>query len=158
MNRLVIRSIHFQDISGGVLKSTSGKWFVRLLFVVLFLPIATGCGNSGFGSVDGRVTLDGSPLENAFVEYAPASGQGSTSSGRTNASGDFSLSFSRDQSGALVGEHIVRITTRDIVADENGNDRWLPEKLGKRYNVESELKRDVKAGANQHDFELESDK
>jgi len=116
-----------------------------------------GCGSSDLGQVSGTVTLDGAALPEAFVEFVPTGGQGSTSSGRTDRNGNYQLMFSRTESGAWLGTSTVRITTRDVVADDQGRDVWLPEKVPSRYNSASELSVEVKPGSNRFDFDLRSD-
>lgn len=123
-----------------------------LMFVTSF-----GCGRSDMGTVTGTVTLDGKPLAEAFVEFVPTGGQGSTSSGRTDSSGEYELMFSRDVRGASLGPATVRITTRDVSTDDQGNEIWLPEKVPGRYNAKSELSVEVKPGSNRFDFDLKSD-
>jgi hypothetical protein len=65
--------------------------------------------------------------------------------------------FSRDTEGAFVGEHRVKITTREITTDAQQREVWLPEKVPARYNTQTELKREVKPGSNRFDFDLDSD-
>ena len=142
--------------------STHGRriqWTRRLalLFMVLLQFLAFGCGKSDMGAVSGVVTLDGKPLQDAFLEFIPTGPTGSTSNGRTNESGEYELMFTRDQAGAWLGPHRVRITTRDVKADENGREIWLPEKLPDRYHKKTELTCDVQAGNNRFDFDLKSD-
>jgi hypothetical protein len=108
-------------------------------------------------AVTGRVTLDGQPLENAFVEFVPSGETGSTSSGRTNAAGEYELMSTRDTSGAYLGPHRVRITTREVTVDQQQREVWLPEKVPARYNSQTELKRDVQSGENRFDFDLQSE-
>lgn len=122
---------------------------------LVFLTSA-GCGRPDLGRVSGKVTLDGTPLPEAFVEFVPTGEQGSTSSGRTDANGEYEVSFSRDVRGASLGKSTVRITTRDVVSDEQGRDKWLPEKVPARYNAKSELSVEVKSGSNRFDFDLKS--
>lgn len=116
-----------------------------------------GCGRSDMGSVTGKVTLDGQPLPDAFLEFAPTGDKGSPSSGRTDAAGEYELMFSRDTSGAFIGPNRVRITTREITTDERQREVWLPEKVPARYNAQTELTREVQPGANRFDFELQSE-
>jgi hypothetical protein len=108
-------------------------------------------------AVNGRVTLDGQPLHNAFVEFVPAGSTGSTSSGRTNQAGEYDLMFSRDTAGAFLGPHRVRITTREVTVDQQQREVWLPEKVPARYNAQSELTREVQPGTNRFDFDLKSE-
>ena len=104
------------------------------------------------------MTLDGQPLENAFLEFIPTGDKGSGSSGRTNAAGEYGLMFSRDTQGAFLGPHRVRITTREITVDERQREVWLPERVPARYNAQTELTSEVKPGANRFDFDLQSER
>jgi hypothetical protein len=139
-------------------KSGSGKSPTRLALLAGLgvLSVLAGCGRSDMAAVSGKVTLDGQPLENAFLEFVPTGDKGSVSSGRTNAAGEYELMFSRDTRGAFLGPHKVRITTKEITVDEKQREVWLPEKVPARYNAQTELTRDVEPGENRFDFDLKS--
>jgi hypothetical protein len=111
-----------------------------------------GCDQGGpqIAPVSGRVTLDGRPLASADVAFQPDGSQ-RASAGRTDANGRYRLMFKRGQPGAIVGEHTVRSwVSREIV-------RNAPN-IPARYDTQSELRRDVKAGEeNVFDFELLTD-
>lgn len=114
---------------------------------------ATGCGegNANLGIVEGTVTLDGTPLKNAHVQFQPS--QGSASYGVTDASGHYDLYFAGDTKGAEIGEHTVRITTPGASEDEP---QQLP-KIPSKYNTESGLTANVEKGSNTFDFGLASE-
>lgn len=117
--------------------------------IPLLLAIFAGCGQSGpeVAPVSGRVTLDGRPLPSADVSFQPDGAQ-RASSGRTDADGRYHLMFKRGQPGALAGEHTVRISiSRELVSN--------PPHIPARYDTQSELRREVKAGEeNVFDFDL----
>jgi hypothetical protein len=124
--------------------------------VLCVLPLAvTGCGGGGpqLGRVEGTVTLDGSPLEGALVEFQPNE-QGVPSYGRTDASGRYRLQFGVDRPGAMLGTHTVRITTGGMESTGEGQPVAVPERVPARYNTHSDLTREVTAGRNTFDFEL----
>jgi len=107
--------------------------------------------------VSGRVTLDGKPLETAEVAFLPDNGR--ASHGLTDATGRFELRYTRDAMGALVGSHTVRIASATEVTLPNGQFVIRPQLVPPRYNTQSELRREVKAGEdNQFDFKLSSKK
>jgi hypothetical protein len=92
----------------------------RLLAAVVSIGLfAAGCGGQGdVVPVSGRVTLNGQPLAGATVAFQPVSPgmnerpEACGSAGRTDASGQFTLRLIEpDRDGALVGEHIVTIST-----------------------------------------------
>ena len=117
-----------------------------------------GCGGrDDLGTVSGRITLDGEPLPNAFVQFVPQESEGGTGNGRTDASGEYSLMYSRTVKGAALGKNIVRITTHDIL-DEGGKQINVPEKVPTKYNSRSELTATVEPGRNTFNFDLNSDK
>jgi hypothetical protein len=120
-------------------------------------PVAAGCGASSgnLAPVGGRVTLDARPLPGARVRFEPETPGGSPSSGTTDHDGYYKLGFKRGVAGALVGKHTVRIESADFVGD--GGTMIKAKLLPERYNRQSELSVEVKAGEeNDIDFELTS--
>ena len=69
--------------------------------------------------------------------------------GVTDADGNYTLNYIRDVQGAAVGRHSVRITAGDPVTGK-------PEPVPARYNVKTELRKEVKAGENEINFDLPS--
>jgi hypothetical protein len=77
-----------------------------LLFVFLI-----GCGRSQYpetAHVEGTVTLDGRPIENATIIFAPNNSRASR--GRTNERGEYTLTFKKRIPGAVLGDHQVSIS------------------------------------------------
>jgi hypothetical protein len=127
---------------------------LRIPILVSVLVACVGCG-SDLPSVTGTITLDGQPLENAFVEFTPQEPGGSMSYGRTDANGRYDLMFSLNKRGAVPGENVVRITTADVGDMGKAN---TPERVPVRYNRNSELRVMVEPrGSNVLDFELTTD-
>jgi hypothetical protein len=117
-----------------------------------------GCGADGpeLGLVSGRVTLDGQPLADARIEFQPTASGGSPSYGRTDAQGKFTLHFRRDQPGAMLGEHLVRVSTeRQLSSEDPGGPATIPERVPSRFNSQTELKRTVEPEDNQFTIELD---
>ena len=126
------------------------------MFVAIVLSLATffslGCsGRSDLASVRGKITLDGQPLENAFVVFAPTT-HGTSSRGKTDGSGHYEMMFTDSEKGAWIGENLVRINTGDVA----GNGPAPKERVPAVYNTSTTLKVDVKPGSNSFDFELKS--
>lgn len=88
---------------------------VRRVFLSAFLAI-TGC-NSGpeFGEVEGVITVNGRPMQDAEVVFMPdpeAATVGPTSSGYTDEKGHYQLVTNKGQIGAVIGTH--RVCIRDL--------------------------------------------
>ncbi|MCA9015149.1 MAG: hypothetical protein KDA74_06495 [Planctomycetaceae bacterium] len=113
-----------------------------------------GCGEGtpsdtpDLGRVSGTVTMDGKPLANVAVTFEPETGK--PSFGRTDESGHYELVYKNEQ-GAKVGQHTVRVTTPTEGPEDTGKDP-IPAK----YNTKSTLKKEVKQGANEINLELTS--
>ncbi|MGQ9662808.1 MAG: carboxypeptidase regulatory-like domain-containing protein [Kiritimatiellia bacterium] len=143
------------------------------LLMALFIAWAvSGCGHRGpkMGVVKGKVTLDGQPAANLVVNFSPVEG-GINSSGVTAEDGTYVL-VSHLGKGAAVGRHRVAITSQRPAAtlgqegDEDDPNYMAAqayaslrapafvEKIPARYNTNSELIREVKAGENIFDFDL----
>jgi hypothetical protein len=102
--------------------------------------------------VTGTVKLDGQPLEGANVTFWPIDAENDRpSSGVTDSSGQYRLMYTADESGALIGQHKVEIST--AVSSEEGT---TPERLAARYNSSTELTAEVTSGRNTIDFDLTS--
>jgi hypothetical protein len=92
---------------------------MRFFLLVMLSAIAPtiGCSkNPRYVPVSGVVTLNGKPYGKAAVSFQPIGtlenpNPGRGSSAYTDANGRFVLA-SDDQNGAVVGKHLVRITTR----------------------------------------------
>jgi hypothetical protein len=124
-----------------------------LYAILVIVLVSAGCGSrADLASVRGKVTLDGQPLANAFVVYAPVA-NGTTSYGRTDSSGHYEMMFSDREAGAWIGENLVRISTGDV---GSGDQAGPKERVPAVYNQQTTLKADVKSGANRFDFELKS--
>jgi len=137
----------------------------RFGFVCSFLLWGIGCGGGAetppLGTVSGTVTLDGKPLPDATVRFKPETGRESIAT--TNADGQYSLRYTMEADGALVGQHRVEISTATEGHNESGGPddegTWVegkPESLPPKYNAESELTATVEEGTNNIDFDLTS--
>ena len=142
------RVLNFADCSRGVLRCATAA----LLSISCF-----GCSSGTPGNlpnlspVTGTVTLDGKPLADAYVNFAPENAR--PSSGQTDADGVFTLTFNDQLDGAAVGTHKVTITTRMVPSLPTAAP---PPPVPPRYNINSELTATVKSGDNTIDFELTS--
>ncbi|QEG42761.1 hypothetical protein UC8_48030 [Roseimaritima ulvae] len=123
----------------------------------------SGCGGGDrppIGEVEGTVTLDGQPVADAQIFFEPTGG-GRSSSAITDADGTYELSYMGDVKGAVVGEHLVRISTaKGATRDDNGRvtDPGQPEQFPSSYNSESTQKVTVEGGDNEINFDATSDK
>jgi hypothetical protein len=120
---------------------------------LLALVIASCHGRSELASVRGTVTLDGQPLADAFVVFAPTKA-GTTSYGKTDAAGRYEMLFKDKEPGAWIGENLVRISTGDLGSGGKAGPR---ERVPVVYNQKTTLKREVRPGENTFDFDLKSD-
>jgi len=123
----------------------------------MLLLFAAGCSGEkvpGLGRVTGTVTMDGQPVPDASVIFDAANPGEPPSLGKTDASGNYELYYSRGHKGATIGEHAVYISTYQAPNDENPQPK--KETIPAKYNGKSELKVTVTRGKNIHNFELKS--
>lgn len=128
--------------------------YVRALLLGAALGLA-GCSNGdpNLGQVTGRVTLDGQPLPRARIVFQPSDGKSPPSNSITDDEGRYVMRFNRRLDGAVVGQHSIRITTgRRGTEDRPKREK---ERIPTKYNVDSELVREVKSGSQEFNFELE---
>jgi hypothetical protein len=129
--------------------ANSDPKYWRLCFWLLLLGLLiSGCRKSGpeLAPVSGRVTLNGKPLENADIVFQPDNGK-SPALGRTDAEGRYELAYKRGVTGGPVGQNLVQIrVSRELVHN--------PPRIAARFNSQSDLRREVKAGQNEFDFDV----
>ncbi len=133
------------------MKNTGWKLLVLLAGVV-------GCGSDGpdLTNVTGTVTLDGKPVQGATLTFVPEAPGASPSYGSTDAEGKYSLMYSRDKTGAMVGKHNVEIATQKLTADDMAEGAPVPEyvPIPKKYKQPGALTAEVKEGENVIPFDL----
>ena len=124
--------------------------------MVLPLLVFTSCNGEklpGLGNVTGTVTMDGKPVSDATIQFTPAEPGATASFGMTDSAGKYELYYSRGNKGAKVGGHSVTINSfRD--SGEGGQSQ--KETIPTRYNLNTELKADIKRGSNVVNFDLKS--
>lgn len=79
--------------------------------VLLTLAALVGCGRPPgpiVAPVEGVITKQGQPLPGASVTFYPAGGRPSV--GQSDREGRYSLRFTKDRNGAMVGDHQVTIS------------------------------------------------
>ena len=129
---------------------------VAFFSLLCLIPLLTaGCRDGGpeLGAVSGTIKLDDEPLADAEVEFQPGPG-GSPSYGKTDENGYYELKYSPEKAGAMVGEHLVRISTFGYKRGPNDRPIHVPERVPPKYNEQSALTREVKPGHNEFDFDL----
>ena len=130
------------------LANSNPKYWKLCFWLLLLGLVSDGCRKSGpeLAPVSGRVTLNGKPLENADVVFQPDNGK-SPAIARTDADGRYELAYKRGVMGGPVGQNTVQIrVSRELVRN--------PPHIAARFNSQSELRREVKAGQNEFDFDV----
>lgn len=140
------------------------------------MVLAAGCDSGPrTARVTGVITIDGEPVPNASIAFYPENGRASV--GTTDANGKYELVYTNNRKGALLGEHVVTISTEivnvtDYAADDSyegenpdadpgaeesapqSRDEFLPARYRERES--SELTAVVNGGENVIDFPLTS--
>ena len=100
----------------------------RLLLFVLCAGVVAGCGESGPArqsvyKVSGTVTFHGSPLSGASITFSPTREGQLAAAGRSDDSGNFTVSTYGAADGAVAGEFkvLVRKYAEQPAADESAD-------------------------------------
>lgn len=147
--------------------------FGCLIAALAVMPLVGCDAGPATGLVSGVVTVDGNPIKDAVVSFYPTDGRAST--GTTDETGRYELSFTRQRMGAVLGNHKVTVTTEILAETDYGaNDDYANREgdadLGRIKNRErsellsanySDYKRSpltaiVESGENEFNFDLTS--
>ncbi|MBA2113128.1 carboxypeptidase-like regulatory domain-containing protein [Bremerella alba] len=131
-----------------------------LMFSALLATVGCTGTSSEYGHVTGTVTINGSPVQDAVVTFAPAEG-GRSATAVTQADGSYELNYTPGVKAAKLGSNTVRITTY-IAPELDDNNRVVspgtPERLPPEYSSGKEKTVEVEPGENTFDFVVEADK
>src|SRR5438874_9840314 len=131
--------------------------FERLSVGLFCLVPLLGCGAGAGASVSGKVTLDGSPLDDATITFVPTVGGQRQAAWTTVKGGQYAIAA---KDGLGTGQFRVEIRALRATGEKaNPNEpTMIParEILPSRYNSKSELAVEIKRGDNTADFELKS--
>jgi hypothetical protein len=132
----------------------------RRAILIGSLLLLCGCGGGDgrpkLATVHGKVTLKGKPVPLAKVTFIPVGG-GQSSEGETSPSGDYELFFRYEEPGAQIGKHKVTISTfiPKSVDDQGKPEGGRAEIVPTQYNTNTTLEKEVAAGENEINFELQ---
>jgi hypothetical protein len=142
--------------------STLTKRFLLILSPAMLL-LALGCGGGvkDRGAITGTVKLDGKPVEKGSILFTPIEGASGTVAGGEIENGRYQLS---EANGPAIGSNRVEIramrkTGKMIPKPFSPPGTMIAEQIEvipPRFNSESTLMVDVKAGDNAADFEVSS--
>jgi hypothetical protein len=110
------------------------------------LILVAGCGRSGYGQVEGKVTFKGQPLVGAVIFFVPE--RGPAAAGAIGDDGSYRLLTKRPGDGAVVGRCKVAVVSSDPV------NKPLPIPTKYLDAETSGLTAEVKEGQNTIDFEV----
>lgn len=136
--------------------------FGMAVLLISGLVTATGClgSSSEHGHVTGVVTINGSPVQDATVTFAPVEG-GRSAIATTQADGTYELHYTPGVKGAKRGSNTVRISTYSAPELDDDNSVVTPakpERFPPEYSLGRDITVDVKSGENTFDFEINADK
>lgn len=134
-------------------------------FLSLFLLTTLGCGGDQgdlpeIGAVSGVVKVDGAPQANLTVSFQPEGGR--PASGSTDAQGNYTLVYSRDQMGSKIGMNLVTISASESSENyedgEGDEEEEVSNAIPAPYNTMAidnpEMSVEVKAGDNVFNWDV----
>lgn len=139
---------------------------LALLLICGNCLLMAGCSSEtaepALGTVMGTVTVDGQPGANLLIQFEPqttatgkgASEVGAISTATTDVGGAYTLTYKGQPVGAVVGQHLVRVTSAAGGGPAGGEAAVTQTFIPPKFNSQSSLKKDVKAGDNIIDIEI----
>jgi hypothetical protein len=124
-----------------------------IAFSVVFV-VVTGCGGSDLTPVSGTVTVDGQPIQQGSIQFAPVDGKAPSEAAAIEG-GKFSASLHRTKYRVQI--YAPKVTKLAKTDEKGPSDATIVEELlPPRYNVRSELALDVAELTSDVRFDLKS--
>lgn len=132
-----------------------------MAIVLLLMGCSSGIEEPALGLVTGKVTVDGAPAAELLVTFEPTgSGEavetGASSMAMTGPDGTYELNYKGTEKGAVIGPHLVRVTSGAGGGEAGGETAAPPINIPAKYNTQSTLTTEVKEGSNQLDIDITS--
>lgn len=146
-------------------QSQLSRWLsIWIAFTLLLSATALslpGCGSGVGATVSGLITIDGKPAPAGIrIDFEPQVENASSSTGFTDARGEYEMKFNVYKVGVLPGESLVRVSILPevdargkLVVAEGLEGVRLPDTVGRN----STLRKTVKPGRNRIDIAIETD-
>jgi len=129
---------------------------IGLLTIIGLLALTwnAGCSRPA-ASVSGKVTLDGAPLDDANISFVPQADTQKQAGWATISGGQYSIP---ESNGLGTGEFHVEIRALRPTGEKSNDPTMIParEIIPAKYNTQTQLTAEIKAGDNVKDFELKS--
>lgn len=119
------------------------------------IAILVGCDNSseGRGSVKGKVSFDGKPVEKGMVTFTPTGETKGPAAFATIENGAYKLKAS--DNGPVIGSHKVTLMgERDSGKKDSGGATIYEQVIPSEYSKPNSLTAQIKAGENEVNLEL----
>ena len=127
------------------------------MLLLASLVSLVGCGRGTGASVTGKITLDGSPLDDTNITFVPKGDAQHDAGWATVEDGQYAIPAAN---GLGTGSFRVEIRALRTVGETTNQDPTLPvnakEAVPDRYNSNSELTVDITPGENIANFDLKS--
>jgi hypothetical protein len=136
---------------------------IKLSLICLLIPAFAICGCAeanplGRLPISGEVSLDGQPIDNGSIQFAPTDTQGGIASGALITNGTYNIAA---EQGLTPGIYTVRISAPEggVATDDPGGETEglvATERIPAEYNSESKHTVEVKAGdSNTFNFRID---
>jgi hypothetical protein len=133
-----------------------GRTFLPLVLVIT-LACSLGCGSQdpNRGEVTGIVTINGQPAVTGAVAFSPVDGQSPTSGGKI-VDGKYTVKASTGTSRIAIRVPKVVGKRKLYNTPDSPEQPLMAETLPPEYNDRTTLTLEVKPGANEHNFDLQT--
>lgn len=140
------------------------KCFLCLMTIAVIFAVS-GCGEKGplLGTVSGTITLEGEPLEGAYIVFSPTSlaagGTEVNAAEKTDANGYYEMQYGIESMGVPPGTYQVQISTADWIKQPDGSTKVVKDTVPRHYvGIDSILEFTVVEGENDASFDLSQKK
>ncbi|MEM1062002.1 MAG: hypothetical protein AAF532_00670 [Planctomycetota bacterium] len=130
-------ALYFRLNRGSIVNTVHTTRAVLLASLITTATVLTGCGSSDdqtIVQVQGRLTVDGEPVENVVLNFNPRAEEGAViagprSFGMTDANGEYKLRIGRRGAGngAVPGRHRISFSKEEIDLDLDLYKNLVPE-------------------------------